>query len=157
MKVGGQVGVVGDDQRQAQRAALFSASIVESGDTEQRWVRNVNQIRLELAERVPEGRPWRRQPQFGIHGERPALHADDGDTFKFTHAAIGRNHQHLVAEIPQLADAFAERGDDAVNFWNESLCEERDAHGVLLYSTEFQQSVTRTKPLCAGKGHGFKK
>lgn len=128
-KVLGKIGVVGDDQRQVQSAAVRPAAVIERGDAQKCWIGDVDEVRLKLRDGLPDGGAWKGEAQLGIESERPALHADDARMFKLGKAAGGRKDENLVAKACQLPDGLAKRGDNAVNFGNECLSEERDSHG----------------------------
>ena len=116
VKVFGQIGVIGDDERKAQRPAFVAASIIEACDGQQGGVGNVQYVRLELREGCTHGCAGKGEMKLRVQRERVALHSNDGETFELRNTAIGGEDEDFVPEFAELADGLAERGYDAVGF-----------------------------------------
>src|SRR3712207_2538223 len=124
--VGGDVGVVGGDERHPE-----PSRVVDPARAEDKRVDRVDEVRTEALESaadtgVREGELYPRIGRKG-HARDPV---DRGPrVVAWTAVRVpGRYHEHLVARAGELLDGVTEAGHDAVGRRQEGLREERDTH-----------------------------
>jgi hypothetical protein len=128
MKILGKIGVVGDDYRQMQGAAVFPTTIVETGYSQEGGFDDVENVRLEIGDNPSHGGARKGKTEFRVKDERPAFHAHDTGMLEFGEAALRRKDEDFVAEAFELFDCLAERGDDSVDFGDECFSENDNSH-----------------------------
>ena len=73
MKILGQIGVIGDNQRQTESSAVFSATEKQPGNAQKGWIGNMNEVGLEIGDSLVHGGAGQGQAQLGIEEDRVPL------------------------------------------------------------------------------------
>src|SRR5208282_4301058 len=107
MKILGKIGVVGDNQRQVERAAVFSAAIIESDYTQHGGIGDMDQVGLEFSDRGSHGGAGQGKVEFRVEGEGMAPDAHDAALLELTKAAVRRKNEDLVTETAELLHGLA--------------------------------------------------
>ena len=70
VKISGQIGVIGDHERQVQCATVNSTPIVEACDPQQCWLSHVQHVRPEIDQVLAHRGVWQGEAEFRIERKR---------------------------------------------------------------------------------------
>jgi len=122
-KIGGDVGVGGDDERD-----LEDLTVVDATDAEEGGFEDVDDVGSKVDEAVAHGAAREGQAEFGIEGKADGREGDDFRAEEFLWAAGGGEDEDFVASAAQTFRGLDKHGDDAVDLGEKRLRHQGDSH-----------------------------